>query len=66
MAERREKIGRRHTNSKRRPPKIAVLNGEKLIPFGWYGGKFSHLAWLLPLLPKCHHYCEPYAGSGAV
>ncbi|MGH7226409.1 MAG: DNA adenine methylase, partial [Gemmataceae bacterium] len=42
------------------------MNGEKLIPFGWYGGKFSHLAWLLPLLPKCHHYCEPFAGSAAV
>jgi DNA adenine methylase len=36
------------------------------IVFGWYGGKFSHLDWLLPLLPKCHHYCEPFAGSGAV
>lgn len=51
---------------KRRPPKVATLQGEKLIPFGWYGGKFSHLSWLLPLLPKCHHYCEPFAGSGAV
>ena len=36
------------------------------IAFGWYGGKFSHLDWLLPLLPECHHYCEPFAGSGAV
>ena len=36
------------------------------IVFGWYGGKFSHLAWLLPLLPDCHHYCEPFAGSAAV
>ena len=36
------------------------------IVFGWYGGKFSHLDWLLPLLPDCHHYCEPFAGSGAV
>ena len=36
------------------------------IVFGWYGGKFSHLDWLLPLLPECHHYCEPFAGSGAV
>lgn len=36
------------------------------IVFGWYGGKFSHLHWLLPLLPKCHHYCEPFSGSGAV
>lgn len=40
--------------------------GGKLIAFGWYGGKFSHLDWLLPLLPECHHYCEPFAGSGAV
>lgn len=38
----------------------------KLIAFGWYGGKFSHLDWLLPLLPQCHHYCEPFAGSAAV
>lgn len=38
----------------------------KHIVFGWYGGKFSHLNWLLPLLPKCHHYCEPFAGSAAV
>lgn len=38
----------------------------KRIAFGWYGGKFSHLKWLLPLLPECHHYCEPFAGSAAV
>jgi DNA adenine methylase len=38
----------------------------KVIAFGWYGGKFSHLNWLLPLLPACHHYCEPFAGSAAV
>lgn len=38
----------------------------KRIVFGWYGGKFSHLDWLLPLLPDCHHYCEPFAGSAAV
>ena len=28
-------------------------------------GKYSHLAWLLPLLPPCHHYVEPYGGSAA-
>jgi DNA adenine methylase len=38
----------------------------KLIAFGWYGGKFNHLSWLLPLLPECHHYCEPFGGSAAV
>ena len=40
--------------------------GRRRILFGWYGGKFSHLDWLLPLLPTCHHYCEPFSGSGAV
>lgn len=49
------------------PPPISGLGyRKKLIPFGWYGGKFSHLDWLLPLLPECHHYCEPFAGSAAV
>jgi DNA adenine methylase len=38
----------------------------KRIVFGWYGGKFSHLDWLLPLLPDAHHYCEPFSGSAAV
>jgi DNA adenine methylase len=38
----------------------------KLIAFGWYGGKYSHLDWLLPLLPKANHYCEPFGGSAAV
>ena len=37
----------------------------KRIVFGWYGGKFSHLDWLLPP-PKSHHYCEPFAGSAAI
>ncbi|HEU5227940.1 MAG TPA: DNA adenine methylase [Ktedonobacteraceae bacterium] len=38
----------------------------KLIAFGWYGGKYSHLNWLLPLLPKTTHFCEPFGGSAAV
>ena len=38
----------------------------KKIAFGWYGGKYSHLDWLLPLLPQTHHYCEPFGGSAAV
>jgi DNA adenine methylase len=38
----------------------------KKIAFGWYGGKYSHLGWLLPLLPQAHHYCEPFGGSAAV
>lgn len=57
------------TTSTRRnaPPAISKLQRrKKLIAFGWYGGKFSHLDWLFPLLPECRHYCEPFAGSGAV
>lgn len=56
-----------------RTPSQIFLNGigsgtrrKKLIAFGWYGGKFSHLDWLLPLLPEAHHYCEPFAGSAAI
>lgn len=45
---------------------VVYTRSRRRIAFGWYGGKFSHLDWLLPLLPKCHHYCEPFAGSGAV
>lgn len=49
-------------------PNVIYLRSKRRrrIVFGWYGGKFSHLDWLLPLLPSCHHYCEPFAGSGAV
>lgn len=36
------------------------------IAFGWYGGKFNHLNWLLPLLPQTTHYCELFGGSAAV
>jgi DNA adenine methylase len=43
-----------------------LRRGRRVIAFGWYGGKFSHLDWLLPLLPACHHYCEPFGGSAAV
>lgn len=49
-----------------RPPEVSRLRGSKLIAFGWYGGKYSHLEWLLPLLPTCHHYCEPFSGSAAI
>lgn len=38
----------------------------KHIAFGWYGGKYSHLDWLLPLLPQATHFCEPFGGSAAV
>ena len=56
------------TKTKRRQadPLLRLKTPKKLLAFGWYGGKFSHLDWLLPNLPECFHYCEPFAGSGAV
>src|SRR3972149_723125 len=45
---------------------IASARRHRLICFGWYGGKYNHLDWLLPLLPEAHHYCEPFGGSAAV
>ncbi|WP_277094053.1 DNA adenine methylase [Alicyclobacillus mali (ex Roth et al. 2021)] len=42
------------------------MHRKRRIAFGWYGGKYSHLSWLLPLLPRAHHYCEPFGGSAAV
>ena len=53
-------------NKKKTPAPLTRFNGKKVIAFGWYGGKYSHLDWLLPLLPSYNHYCEPFAGSGAV
>ncbi len=40
--------------------------GSNRLAFGWYGGKYSHLEWLLPLLPRSNHFCEPFGGSAAV
>lgn len=39
---------------------------KKKIAFGWYGGKYIHLNWLLPLLPYCSGYLEPFSGSASV
>ena len=67
IATRTSRVADEGTSRKNAPPPISRLKGNsKRIAFGWYGGKFSHLDWLLPLLPKCHHYCEPFAGSAAV
>src|SRR5438445_11339779 len=39
----------------------------KMIAFGYYGGKFSHLDFILPLLPTHFtHYCEVFGGSAAI
>ena len=39
----------------------------KMIAFGWYGGKYVHLDFILPSLPAdAEHYCDVYGGSAAV
>lgn len=56
------------------PDDISVLIDEvregrkrkKLLAFRWYGGKYTHLDWLLPLLPRTHIYVEAFAGSATV
>jgi DNA adenine methylase len=44
----------------------SAKRNNRLLAIRWYGGKFSHLDWLLPLLPSCQHFCEPFGGSAAV
>ncbi len=40
---------------------------KKMIAFGWYGGKFSHLDFILPHLPEdAKHFCDVFGGSAAV
>lgn len=58
--------GRTNGNGDAKKNDYLIRKRKKKIAFGWYGGKFSHLDWLLPLLPETHHYCEPFSGSAAV
>ena len=47
--------------------RIASRSSKKLIAFGWYGGKFSHIDFLAPLFPKdSTHFCDVFGGSAAV
>lgn len=59
-------ISRKKRTGKTATPLVTNGRRRKLIAFGWYGGKFSHIDWLLPLLSECHHFCEPFGGSAAV
>ena len=39
----------------------------KMIAFGWYGGKYVHLGFILPYLPTdAMHFCDVYGGSASV
>ena len=47
--------------------RVASRKSKRLIAFGWYGGKYSHLNFLAPLLPNdATHFCDVYGGSAAV
>ena len=40
---------------------------KRMIAFGWYGGKFSHLDFILPNIPTdAKHFCDVFGGSAAV
>ncbi|MCY3771095.1 MAG: DNA adenine methylase [Gemmatimonadetes bacterium] len=42
-------------------------SGRRKIAFGWYGGKYSHLDFILPHLPTdCRHFCDVFGGSAAI
>ena len=53
--------------NRRRIVKNASRRRKKMIAFGWYGGKFSHLDFILPYLPgDAVHFCDVYGGSAAI
>lgn len=39
---------------------------KRILAFSWYGGKASHLDWLLPLLPQTKSFVDLFGGSAAV
>lgn len=49
-----------------RPARLSPHFFRKRCAVPWYGGKIGHLNWLLPILPECEHYCEPYSGGASV
>ena len=45
----------------------AARRRRKMIAFGWYGGKYVHLDFILPHLPAdAEQFCDVYGGSAAV
>jgi len=55
------------TGTGRRIVRNAAQRRKRMIAFGWYGGKFSHLDFLLPNLPEdAKHFCDVFGGSAAV
>ena len=55
------------TGTGRRVAKRRKNGKRKKIAFGWYGGKFSHLDFILPNIPTdAVHFCDVFGGSAAV
>ena len=55
------------TGTGRRIVRRSAPRRKRLIAFGWYGGKFSHLDFILPNLPgDAAHFCDVFGGSAAV
>ena len=59
--------GRRIAKGSRRRKERRKERRKKLIAFGWYGGKYSHLPFILPHIPEdATHFCDVFGGSAAV
>ena len=55
------------TGTGRRVASRAPGRRKRLIAFGWYGGKYSHLDFILPNIPPdAAHFCDVFGGSAAV
>lgn len=55
------------TGTGRRIAGRSARRRKRLIAFGWYGGEFSHLDFILPHLPSdATHFCGVFGGSAAV
>lgn len=55
-----------HIDDAEKYESLPVCSRKTLKSFGWYGGKLRKLDFILPLLPECDHYVEPFGGSAAV
>ena len=55
------------TGTGRRIASRANPRRKRMIAFGWYGGKYSHLDFILPNIPlDATHFCDVFGGSAAV
>lgn len=55
------------TGAGRRVAKPRSKGKDRKTAFGWYGGKFSHLDFILPHIPQdAQHFCDVFGGSAAV